>query len=148
MPTELRFVFDTNTVMSAVLLKSSVPRQAFDRAIRLGKLLVSQATIEELYAVMRRKGFDKYVVEEARVEFVTALVREAVLVEVTENINKCRDPKDDKFLELAVSGKTECIVSGDDDLLSLHPFRGIIVLTPRQFLDYVWEESARTQTPE
>ena len=149
MPPELRFVFDTNTIVSAVLLKGSVPRQAFDRAIRLGKLLVSRATIEELNEVMRRKGFDKYVLEEERIEFLTALVREAVLVEVTENINKCRDPKDDKFLELAVSGKAESIVSGDADLISLHPFREILVLTPRQFLDYSWDELAnRTQARE
>lgn len=149
MPPELRFIFDTNTIVSAVLLKSSVPRQAFDRAIRLGKLLVSRATIEELNEVLRRKGFDKYVLEEERIEFLTALVREAVLVEVTENINECRDPKDDKFLELAVSGKAASIVTGDADLISLHPFRGILVLTPRQFLDYSWDEWAdRTQTRE
>ena len=142
MPPELRFVFDTNAVVSAVLLRASVPRQAFDRAIRLGKLLVSRATIEELNEVLRRKGFDKYVLEEERFEFLTALVREAVLVEVTENINECRDPKDDKFLELAVSGKAASIVSGDADLISLQPFRGILVLTPRQFLDYSWDELA------
>ena len=142
MPPELRFVFDTNTVVSAVLLRASVPRQAFDRAIRLGKLLVSRATIEELNEVLRRKGFDKYVLEEERFEFLTALVREAVLVEVTENINECRDPKDDKFLELAVSGKDARIVSGDADLISLQPFRGIRVLTPRQFVDYSWDELA------
>ncbi len=140
MPRELRFVFDTNTIVSAVLLKGSVPRQAFDRAIRLGKLLVSQATIEELNEVLRRKGFDKYVLEEERIEFLTALVREAVLVEVTENISECRDPKDDKFLELAVSGKAASIVSGDTDLISLHPFREILVLTPRQFLEYSVDE--------
>ncbi|MCX5728009.1 MAG: putative toxin-antitoxin system toxin component, PIN family, partial [Nitrospirae bacterium] len=72
--------------------------------------------------------------EDERTEFITALVREATLVEITDTVTECRDPKDDKFLELAVSGKATCIVSGDDDLLVLHPFRGIPVLTPRQFL--------------
>ena len=139
MPTERHFVFDTNVIVSALLLKQSVTRQAFDRAIEQGNLLVSQATTEELNEVLRRKGFDKYVTEDERIEFITALVREATLVEITETVTKCRDPKDHKFLELAVSGKATCIVSGDDDLLVLHPFRGIFVLTPRQFLNCSWE---------
>jgi hypothetical protein len=140
MPTDLRFVFDTSAIVSAVLLKQSVVRQAFDKAVEQGKLLVSQATVEEVNEVLRRKGFDKYVLEEERIEFVTALVREAILVEATEKVSACRDPKDDKFLELAVSGKAACIVSGDDDLLSLHLFRGIPIVTPRQFLDDAWKK--------
>lgn len=139
MPTDLRFVFDTNVVVSASLLKQSVARQAFDKALEQGKLLVSQATVEELHEVLRRKGFDKYVQEEERIQFITALVREAMLVEITETITECRDPKDDKFLELAVSGKASCIVSGDNDLLVMHPFWGIPVLTPRQFLSRPWK---------
>lgn len=114
MPTERRFVFDTNVIVSAVLLKQSVARQAFDEALERGKILASQTTIEELNEVMRRKGFEKYVTEDERGEFVTALVREAILVEITETITECRDPKDNKFLELAVSGRATCIVTGDD----------------------------------
>jgi predicted nucleic acid-binding protein len=48
MPADLRFVFDTNVIVSAVLLKHSVARQAFDKALELGKLLVSRETVEEL----------------------------------------------------------------------------------------------------
>jgi len=140
-PIDLRFVFDTNVIVSALLLKQSVARQAFDKALTRGKLVLSQGTIEELNEVLRRKGFDKYVLEDERIEFIIALVREATLIEITEAVTECRDPKDNKFLELAVSGKATCIVSGDDDLLVLHPFRGIPVLTPRQFLSYPWEDS-------
>ncbi|MBI5829056.1 MAG: putative toxin-antitoxin system toxin component, PIN family [Chloroflexi bacterium] len=141
MPTERRFVFDTNVIVSALLLKRSIVRQAFDKANEQGKLLVSQAMVEELNEVLRRKRFDKYVTEDERIEFITALVREAALVEIADTVTVCRDPKDNKFLELAVSGKATCIVSGDDDLLVLHPFRGIPVLTPRQFLDDSWEDT-------
>lgn len=102
---------------------------------------MSQTTIEELNDVLRRKGFEKYLTEDERVEFLTALVREATLVEITETVTACRDPRDNKFLELAVSGKATSIVSGDEDLLVLHPFHGIAVLTPRQFLDYSWEDA-------
>ena len=141
MPTDLRFVFDINVIVSALLLKHSVARQVLDKALEQGKLLVSQAVVEELNEVLRRKEFDKYVLEEERLEFITAFVREAILVETTESVNECRDPKDNKFLELAVSGKATCIVSGDDDLLVLHPFRRIPTLTPRQFLSYSWEDA-------
>jgi predicted nucleic acid-binding protein len=57
MQTELRFVLDTNVVISALLLKNSVARQAFNKAVREGKLLISQDTIKELNEVLRRKGF-------------------------------------------------------------------------------------------
>lgn len=50
-------------------------------------------------------------------------------------ITACRDPKDDKFLELAVSGRATHIISGDTDLLTLNPFRGIAILPPRAFLE-------------
>jgi len=89
MPTDLRFIFDTNVTVSALLLKRSVARQAFDRALEQGELLVSHATVEELNEVLQRKGFDKYVQEEERIQFIITLVREAVLVEITEMINEC-----------------------------------------------------------
>jgi len=142
MKSDWRFVFDTNTIVSAVLLKRSIVRQAFDHAAEQGRLLISSATVEEVNEVLRRKGFDKYVLEEERIEFVSALVRQATLIEITETITECRDPKDNKFLELAVCGRATCIVSGDNDLLTLHPFRGIPILTPRQFLDHAWSKSS------
>jgi putative PIN family toxin of toxin-antitoxin system len=133
-----RFVFDTNAIISAVLLKRSVSRQAFDKAIDQGELLVSAETIDELNRVLGRPDFAKYVTEDERLAFLAVLLREAKLVEVTEAVRECRDPRDDKFLELAVSGKAVCIVTGDQDLLVLHPFRGICIVTPRGFLDEIW----------
>lgn len=138
MPSDLRFVLDTNVIVSALLLKHSVSRQAFDTALGYGKLLLSLAIISELNDVLRRKQFDKYILEEERMQFLAVLVREATLVEITETIAECRDPKDDMFLELAISGQATCIVSGDKDLLILHPFRGIPILTPAAFLNHSW----------
>ena len=140
MPTEPHFVFDTNALVSALLLKNSVSRQAFDEALKAGKILISSATIVELNDVLKREKFEKYITEEERVQFLTAFVREAKLVEVTETVTDCRDPKDNKFLELAVSGNAVCIVSGDKDLLDLQPFRGIPIVPPREFLDLQWFE--------
>jgi putative PIN family toxin of toxin-antitoxin system len=141
MPIDLRFVFDTNVIVSALLLKHSVSRQAFDAALASGELLLSLAVISELNDVLKRKQFDKYILEEERMQFLAALVREATLIEITEIVAECRDPRDDKFLELAISGKAACIVSGDKDLLVLHPFRGIPIVTPAGFLNYSWPTS-------
>jgi uncharacterized protein len=121
------------------LLPHSVPRQAFDAAAARGRLLVSAATVAELDDVLRRPKFNKYISEEKRLEFLAALVQEAEQVEVTELVTACRDAKDDKFLELVVSGRASHILSGDADLLALHPFRGIAVLTPQAFLTSLLE---------
>ena len=57
----------------------------------------------------------------------------AELVTIIETVTGCRDPDDDKFLELAVNGRADVIVSGDDDLLALDTFRGIPIITPAAF---------------
>lgn len=138
MPIDLRFVFDTNVIVSALLLKHSVSRQAFDMAFTSKELLLSLAVISELNDVLKRKQFDKYILEEERMEFLAVLVREATLIEITEIVTECHDPRDDKFLELPISGKAACIISGDEDLLVLHPLRGIPIVTPAEFLNYSW----------
>lgn len=140
MPTKPRLVFDTSALISAALLKRSVSRQAFDKALDEGKLLVSAETIDEINQVLGRQDFAKYVTEDERMEFLALLLREAKLVKITVLVDECRDPQDNKFLELAVSGQAECIVSGDHDLLVLHPFRKIPIVTPRDFLDEVWKK--------
>lgn len=143
MATKPRFVFDTNAIISAALLKQSISRRAFDKAISEGELLVSAETIDELNRVLGREDFARYVTEDERMEFLAVLLHEARLVEVTVYVGECRDPRDNKFLELAISGDAECIVSGDQDLLVLHPFCGISIVTPRDFLDEVWKEQGK-----
>jgi uncharacterized protein len=132
-----RFVFDTNTLVSALLFKDSVPRKAFDRAMESGVILISLDVVAELNDVLSRKKFNKYVTEEERIEFLILLLHETVFVEVKENIAECRDQRDDKFLELAVCGNSQYIISGDADLLVLHPFRNISIVTPRDFLELI-----------
>src|SRR5207253_90169 len=131
---EFRTVIDTNVAVSAALLPRSVPRRAFDAAASHGRVLISEETIAELEEALRRPKFDKYVRELKRLEFLAALVRDAELVEIAELVRECRDPTDDKFLELAINGKASHIVSGDPDLLALNPFRGIAIVTPKDFL--------------
>jgi hypothetical protein len=134
MTSDPRFVLDTGVLISAVLLPRSVPRQAVDLAIARGIVLASVDTIDELDEVLRRPKFDRYLREEERLLFLTAFIRDAKVIEVTEKLTECRDPKDNKFLELAVSGNATCIISGDSDLLILNPFRGVTILTPQEFV--------------
>jgi putative PIN family toxin of toxin-antitoxin system len=135
MSNDLRVVIDTGVVVSAVLIADSLPRRAFDEALRSGRVLVSEAIVVEVDEVLRRSKFNRYITEERRLEFLTALVRDAEVIEVTEKVNACRDPKDDKFLEVAINGSATHLISSDLDLLALHPFRGIPILTPRTFIE-------------
>ena len=131
----MRLVFDTNVIVSALLLPDSVPRRAFDKALDRGTVLLSLPTLTELNEVFARRRFDKYLLEEERMRFLATLVKASEVVHVTETIGDCRDPRDNKFLELAVSGRADCLISGDEDLLVLNPYRGIPVLTPKEFLN-------------
>jgi putative PIN family toxin of toxin-antitoxin system len=130
-------VFDTNVIVSAALIAGSVPRQAFDKALDEGTILISASALLELAEVLSRPKLNKYLTEEQRMRFLVALLKETELVEITETVTDCRDAKDNKFLELAVCGRADYIVSGDEDLNVLNPFRGTPVLTPREFLSLV-----------
>lgn len=134
MTSDLRVVLDTSVIVSAVLLPRSIPRRAFDQAQDEGKVLISEGTVDELNTVLRRDRFERYVTAVQRLEFLAELVEKAEWVHVTEVVFECRDPKDNKFLELAVSGRATHLISGDKDLLVLHPFRGIQIVTPQVFL--------------
>jgi uncharacterized protein len=129
-----RYVFDTNTLISALLFENSTPGRAFVRALQEGDILVSAETLAELAEVLKRKKFRRYVTLEEVEAFLTALVKRAVMLEPDDEIRACRDPKDDKFLTLAVAGSATCIVTGDEDLLVLHPFRGTPIVSAVEFL--------------
>jgi putative PIN family toxin of toxin-antitoxin system len=131
----LRIVLDTNVLISALLLRHSVTRRAFDSAFTNGKVLLSFELLTEPNDVLGRKQFRKYVDEPDVRRFAAALLRESEWVEVATIITACRDPKDNKILALAVDGRATCIVTGDNDLLSLDPFRGVRIERPDQFLE-------------
>ena len=129
------YVFDTNTIISVLLFEQSNSGLALNRTLESGILLLSMDVAEEYANVLRREKFDHYVRRRIREEFLRTLIKEATFIEITETIQACRDCKDDKFLELAVSGGTPCLITGDEDLLILNPFREISILSPRQFLE-------------
>jgi putative PIN family toxin of toxin-antitoxin system len=135
MPDGPRFVADTNILISRFVFLNSVPAQALRRATETGDLLISTETLEELGSVLFRPKFDNYISRSRRLAFYESLRITAEFIESVAPISACRDPKDDKFLALALTGHAEFILTGDQDLLVLHPFRGIDILNPRQYLD-------------
>lgn len=129
-----RLVVDTNIVLSALLFPGSVPGRALYLA-QGNVVLASKLTLQELKEVAERSRFDRYVEAEKRRRFVAEYMRATVTIDIPFPIRACRDPRDDKFLEVAVHGKADLILTGDADLLALHPFRGIAILTPSAYLD-------------
>jgi uncharacterized protein len=130
----LRFVFDTNALISAALSDESVSRRAFDHALDRGTILVSLPVVTELNEVLNREKFRPYITEDEARQFLGTFAGASEWVEIDVTINDYRDPSDNKFLELAVSGLANYIVTGDNDLLVLNPFQGKRILTPSECL--------------
>ena len=130
------FVFDTNSLISAALISSSVNAHDLDAAIEIGRLVISEPVLQEFKEVIFRKKFDKYFMNVAeRLEAIDKIERNSVFFLPQEVISACRDTKDNKFLELAVAAEASCIITGDNDLLILHPFRNIPILNAAAFLN-------------
>ena len=129
------FVLDANTFISAFLLSPKSPSaQAYYQVISKGKIVVSVDTFNEFSDVFIRPKFDKYLSLSKRLTIIEDLKALVKFTHVTVSIDACRDPKDNKYLELAVSSGANCIISGDKDLLVLNPFEGIRILSPSEFL--------------
>ena len=135
-----RLVFDTNVLVSAAIFTASVPRRALVHSLRHGSLLMSDETAKEVRDVLARARFDHHTTLEVREEFLRDVMLDVEMVPITEPVRVCRDPKDDKILELAINGRADYIVTGDDDLLVMNPFRGIAIIRPAEFLAFVGSE--------
>src|ERR1700682_805657 len=116
-----RVVVDTNVLVSRLLAAESLPGQAVREARRSGRLLVSEATMYELAEVLARQRLDRYVTVGERKYFLRQLARIVEFVPIIHVVRECRDPKDDKFLEVALNGRADVIITGDSDLLGMHP---------------------------
>ncbi len=128
-----RIILDTNVLISGLLLSSSTSQQVFDQVTETETLLISEETFTEIYETFIRKKFNKYLSLEKRLQFIYSLRNKAEIVNITSEISICRDPKDNKILELAVSGQANFIITGDKDLLVLNPFQTIEIITVNEF---------------
>ena len=140
-----RVVFDTSTLVGAALKPGSVPHQAFVLALARWDVCASVQTWLELERVMQRDRFDRYLPRETRLEFVGMLRTSMHFFAVTQADEAalqppCRDVMDNKFLALVQVCRADMLVSSDEDLLVLHPWCGVTVLRPAEFLSETTEQ--------
>jgi putative PIN family toxin of toxin-antitoxin system len=127
-------VFDVSVVVSAALKADSVPERALLRAEETDVFVLSAAVAAEIAAVLARPHFARVIPSERRERVLAILGSQAVWFEPSVRVMDCRDPKDDKYLELALAAGADIIVSGDEDLLVLDPWRGVRILRPAAYL--------------
>jgi len=133
----MRLAFDTNVLISAILAPDSLPANVLNWGEKNGAVLYSDVILTELLSVLQRPKFAKYVDAED-IEGLSLRVRRSwCCVPILRKVKLCRDPKDDKFLELALNGKASHLITGDTDLLILNPFQNIPVINPRSFWDKI-----------
>ncbi len=136
-----RVVIDTGVVISALLKKDGTSRKAFLVAFEKFQPLFSFDTLAELEDVLRRPKFKDLINREDALSILELNARRGEMINVVSLIAECTDPKDDKFLNLAVDGRADVIISRDPDLLVLHPFRNIPILNPADFIEWINENN-------
>jgi putative PIN family toxin of toxin-antitoxin system len=132
-----RVVIDTNVLISAALLEDSVPARARNHALRHGQLIATEHTLAEFVGRLMSPRFDAYTSRAARETLLQRLIPVVEMASVVQIVKACRDPNDDKILEAAVNGRADVIITGDRDLLTLHPYAGVDIRSPAAYLDRV-----------
>lgn len=129
-----RYVIDANTVISAALTPSGHPKRAIAAARANGIIVLSMPVYTEIEGVLARPKFARAIADDRRREILELLSAAALWFEPPTRVTDCRDPKDNRYLELALAADAKVIVSGDDDLLALDPWRAVRILRPAVFV--------------
>ncbi len=132
-------VVDASVVVSAGLKPRSLPARAILLARSYATIVISDAIEAEIRSVIARPKFQDYAAEMTLI--LDAIIAMAERYEPTMVVTDCRDAKDNKYLELAFDAQAEVIISGDDDLLSLHPWRGIAIVTAAEYVRQMEERT-------
>lgn len=128
-------MIDANAVVSAALNPNGLPRRAIAIARANGTMALSDAVYREIAEVLARPKFARVLAADQRREILELLTAAALWIEPKDKVQDCRDRKDNRYLELALAAGASVIVSGDEDLLVLNPWRGIQLLRPAEFLN-------------
>lgn len=137
----MRVVIDTGVIISAALQPEGTSNKALLHALFNFQPLISFQTYQELVRVLNKSKFSSKISEVNKNTILNTLVHRSINIETTSNLSFCRDANDDMFLNLAIDGKAEVIITRDPDLLILHPFQNIQILNPADFL--LWVRSIR-----
>lgn len=134
----MRVVIDTGVLVSALIRPQGTMGEIL-RTLRDGRFtpIYSTPMVMEIIDVLSRPKFRaKYHIRPDDMNALVNLLRlRGELVIPEKEITACRDPKDNKFLEAALAGEADAIVTGDDDLLVLHPFENVEILPPAEFFE-------------
>lgn len=125
---------DASTLVGAVIKRDGTPLEALRKALLTDTLALSRPVEDELLEVLSRPRLARFIDPQLREEVIGQLLRDAVRFVPTEPVTDCRDTKDDKYLELAAASGATLIVSSDNDLLVLGPWRGVRILRPAEYL--------------
>ena len=133
----MRVVVDANVFVSALISSRGAPAQVL-AAWLTGRfdVVISAAILHELQRVLAYEWLQKYArVRESSAEFVELIAGQAIWIEPAETINLIEDdPTDNRYLECAVGGNAQYVVSGDEHLLRVEAYQGIRILSPQAFL--------------
>ena len=130
-----RLILDTNILISGLLYKGSVLREVVSTGFKHYELIFSTQTWDELSEVFQRDFLEKISPLALRLRLLAEVASRITVIESHSLVTDCKDPKDNKFLSLALDGSVPTIVTGDGELLKLDPWRGIDVLTVHSFLE-------------
>ncbi len=130
----MRVVIDTSVVISSLLQPEGNSRRAFVVALWDCSPIMSLQTLGELLAVVQRPKFKHKIDANDLMEILDLIATKSENIMVTSALAVCRDSKDDMFLNLAIDGKADILLTRDPDLLVLHPFRNISIVSPTDFL--------------
>jgi len=133
----VKIIFDTNVLISSILIEGSIADLALTKAEKFHEIVCSEKVYNEISIILHLAKFDKYVSTNRRNKFLQSFKIKANFVTVDQTIEICRDPKDNMFLELAVSAKADYIITGDKDLLELNPFKGIRIISPKEYVEKI-----------
>lgn len=136
-----RVIIDASSLVRAVLKPGAAAWTLVEVVLAAGALAANGSILDELEDVLRRPKFQDRIAEADRARFLDKLRGGAVRVAPREAVQACRDPSDDKYLEVALAAAEQAtgsgavvIASDDQDLLALHPWRGIAILKPEAVL--------------
>lgn len=137
----LKAVFDTNVLVSAFISPKGPPAKLIKFLVREKFIHVLSSSIEqELSRVLNYSRIkETYSLTDEEIKknlFLLSLSSLVVEPKMKLDVVK-KDPSDNIFLEAAVAGKADFIVSGDKHLLDIGEYKGIKILTPKQFLSYL-----------
>ena len=133
----MRLVLDTNVLVSAILSPASISAKILNWGEDNGVILYSTATLTEVLSVLGRSKFSKYI-DHDDIDGLSIRIKTVWLfVEILNQVQLCRDPKDDKFIDLALNGEASHLITGDSDLLVLNPIQNTSVIKLRTFWDEI-----------